>query len=794
MSEISKAARIVQRVLALAGDRMGNNQYSADNNLSISVSVTGSSTLDSTFTKFYPAIGGDQPWNLLGGEPAADATKTDMVRLLCKTTYITPSVLVEGHVGLVEAVIDGDAAIFVLEAGKREYRFLVEEEGGLRYVSRAKITTGAVVSGTGKAYYKLAFSTSQRRRIAVELNVDGSNQNLFGGVYVKDGAQLFKPAAPTIRATFVSDSNLAGTSGPTGDNHGSIAAANLGIKDAWISSVGSTGSVIGSGGQPKWSQRDGDWLENDSDIIAFVLPWTDYNIYQDDETIPTAVLAAVARARDQRPDAIITVMGYVWAIEAERPIEWLAINAAIKAGIEALDDNYIRYLDVQGAKPFYGDYTPVGNILGYVNSSTDGHWNTAGNYHLGEHHAQRMLEAFEAMYLGAALVVEEPASPSLSSTSGSQSYTVAVAKSVDLATVSDGVLGTIASVTPALPSGVAASVTGSGTKLSLAGTATAAVAATSHVIVVNVVGGGTLTYTLSLTVNAAATPALSATSGSQSATVGVAKSVDLATAVDCTLASIASVTPALPAGLSATVGTSGTKIHLGGTGTAATASASYVIVANVTGGGTLTFTLTLVVAAASTGTVFDVNFSAVSSSATSHTDSTGTVWTPTGGATLNGVIPSGGSIETVTSATLAAAALGTGPYQLEVSFTTTKAGITLWDLGAAIGLPIGSASDGGTAAKSNFWSSSAGYHQALMTPLSTDFASGSPITVKWFRNTDGTSGMAIWTTMGWANFTDTHSYGAPAKITLGLEQGSTTADTFVGTIISAKLKKSSDFE
>ena len=43
-------------------------------------------------------------------------------------------------------------------------------------------------------------------------------------------------------------------------------------------------------------------------------------------------------------------------------------------------------------------------------------------------------------------------------------------------------------------------------------------------------------------------------------------------------------------------------------------------------------------------------------------------------------------------------------------------------------------------------------------------------------------------------FDDLNSYAAPTKITLALEQGNPTADMFVGTIHSASLKKTSDFE
>ena len=295
---------------------------------------------------------------------------------------------------------------------------------------------------------------------------------------------------------------------------------------------------------------------------------------------------------------------------------------------------------------------------------------------------------------------------------------------------------------------------------------------------------------------AAETATLTPTTGSKSFVEDAASvSYTLASMTTGSLASIASVTPALPTGLAASIASG--SLVVSGVATDAAASAAYVIVANKTGGGTATFTLTLVVTAApaSNPYVFNAVFDGVSSGAANLTDDTGTVWTPTGGATMNGVIPSGGSIQTVTAATLAAAALGTGPFQLEMSISTTQQYNTLWDLGQALGLPIGSVWEGGSQPKIAIWSIPGGFHQASMAPYGVEFSSGDPVTLKWWRNAAGHCGLwAGWGNLYWGEYDDTHSYGAPVKITLGLEQGNETAYPFVGTIHSVSLKKTSDFE
>jgi len=385
--------------------------------------------------------------------------------------------------------------------------------------------------------------------------------------------------------------------------------------------------------------------------------------------------------------------------------------------------------------------------------------------------------------------------PVLSPASGSETFTVGVAKSVDLATARFGQMASYPAptVTPALPSGISVApvLTLDGYKLQVSGTASAAVAATSHAIVVNLIGGGTVSYTLGLTVAAvtAPSPALSSTSGSQSATVGVAKSVDLATATDCTLASIASVTPALPAGLSASVGTSGTKIHLGGTGTAVAASGSYVIVANVTGGGTLTYTLTLVVAAAPTSAfLIDVVFNGLSTD-TSLTDAAGNVWIPVGGATCDGVIPSGGGFECTTPALLAAAVLGTDDFRVETVMSPTANDVTVLDFGVGLGLPMFVCNDGAGNPMIAFYSTSAGWKQASTGPTGSGSWKATDSAVSWYRDSGAIKLGFSWVgDMSWGGGADTTDYtAAPTKVTIGTRQGDATNRPFVGTITSLKV-------
>ena len=89
---------------------------------------------------------------------------------------------------------------------------------------------------------------------------------------------------------------------------------------------------------------------------------------------------------------------------------------------------------------------------------------------------------------------------------------------------------------------------------------------------------------------------LNSNSGTKSLTQSTAGSITLATGVSGTISSVTSVTPALPAGLTASI-SSGSLI-VSGTATVAAASAAYAIVCAMSDAGSKTYTLTLTVTAA----------------------------------------------------------------------------------------------------------------------------------------------------------------------------------------------------
>lgn len=280
-------------------------------------------------------------------------------------------------------------------------------------------------------------------------------------------------------------------------------------------------------------------------------------------------------------------------------------------------------------------------------------------------------------------------------------------------------------------------------------------------------------------------PALSPASGNSVFVKNTAKSVDVASALYTTLASVASVTPSLPAGLSATITGSGTKLTVSGTASNTAASTAYTIVVNKTGGGTLTYTLTMGVLISEY--VFDVTFNGLVGD-TSLTDAAGAVWTKTGGATLNGVVPSGGGFQTVTAGVLAAAVLGTGDFSFEMTYSTSATDVTFWDMGTALGLPLGAGTNGGSNPMA-VYDDGTTLQQAAMAPLGSNFSSGTVQTLKW-RREGGRQKVSInGTDMSWAEVANSKNYStAPTKIQLGLNQATPASRPFIGTIISARLK------
>lgn len=280
-------------------------------------------------------------------------------------------------------------------------------------------------------------------------------------------------------------------------------------------------------------------------------------------------------------------------------------------------------------------------------------------------------------------------------------------------------------------------------------------------------------------------PALAPSSGNAVFVKNTAKSVDVATAQYTTLSSVASVTPALPSGLSATITGTGTKLTVGGTATGTAAATDYTIVVNKAGGGTLTFTLSASVLLSEY--VFDVTFNGASGD-TSLTDAAGAVWTRIGGATLDGVVPSGGGFQTVTPSVLTAALLGMSDFSVEFRITTSTPNVTFWDLGTALGLPLGRGLSGDSNPSLNFIDGTISA-SAVMAPFGENFMKGVPVTLKMRRESGVVKLSVNGGDMSWGDTADTTNYSSsPTKITLGQRQSLTTENPFIGTIHWARLK------
>ena len=589
-ASLAPAHLTVERVLRAAEVAMGSNQYTKSlPALANPPTVTSGTSAPSGFTRSYPPmVSGVMPWNYYGGVPILDGWG---IRLAAHFTNC--------HSAMIETLLDGDAVTFILERGIDHYRFMVKEGNTWKHVDPDNIGI-APVAGTGSAYYTLTFGTRAHRLIAVEQYSSGNTTlpaGRFGGALVKDGDQLLRPTRSTPRWISVGDSMIAGYWNIAADNRVRIMNSHLGVRDTWMA------VAIGSG-SPTWEARKSNWLDNAPGIITFCLSWMDWvDVEENGGSWPTfvnLVMGHVEEARAALPNCIIFVEGLTESKEKDYTgqADWQEFNTLVAAEIAALGDNYIRFIDtVSGYEsPITGYFGGGGNYDEYL-SNPDEHYNTLSDMHLGMWTAQQYLEAFEDMYRNMPAPEVEPPVPALNSIAGSDTFIEdAATRTTLLATVNVGTLTSVASTTPSLPSGISASV--SGANLSVTGSTANPSSATAYTIVVNHSDGGTLTYTLTLTVNSVTAPAFSPTSASRTLTEDEAYSNDMATLTGGTLASIASVTPSLPAGLTASV-VSG-ALRLSGTPTAIQSSTAHTIVGNVTGGSSSTanFTLTLVVEAA----------------------------------------------------------------------------------------------------------------------------------------------------------------------------------------------------
>lgn len=737
-SGLTKQSRVLQEVLTKAAASEGRTRWHFLP-LSDVPTLTGSTSEPdpAVFNRFYSCdITGSTPWQVNGGYLLNQPTQGETWGKRIVTGRVVnpgpglPDGVYTGRSGAIVVEFTGDELIYMLEAHNMSYQFLIEEDGAERFLDKDGL--GITPVGTDindRAYYKLSFSTVKTRKITLQCNANESHNTgsfvdpslgdlkaigRFGGIFTKEHHIITRPRYSGPRIGGMGDSNIQGTNGPSSEGYLSVAFNHLGLTDTWISALGASGAFAGpSANATKWHERRQVWQDGKLDIMVWSISWNDWTLVDTATTIALE-MAELDACREQFPDMIIVMVGLhtnrgpgVPDFQASEPDgSWiLDVNNGMKAAIEAREDPYMKYLDTSSLyeAPFVGGETFGTDTTGHagtgdldVNFGPSGHYSRAGDRRIGRAIGERLYDIFRNMYYGIdAEIVEYGTEPVLTLTSSSQLYVAGTAKSVEVATCSFPVMTSIASVTPALPSGLTASIVVAGTKLKLAGTAAAAVAATNYVFVVNVKGGGTVTVTLPLTV----------------------------------------------------------------------AAAPFV------------------------GYAFDVTFNGASTD-TSLTDAEGAVWTPVGGATLDGVVPSGGGFQTTTAAALAKALLGTNDFSFEIKFKTTVANVTLGDLGVALGLPMFCGLDGSsTNPRACFYSNDTGFIGASMHAISADFASGTDYTLRFYREAGTQKSDVGGFHISWGDTSNETDYSVePTKITLGTRQGDATNRPFAGTIYYAKLK------
>lgn len=398
----------MDQVLSMAQFAYSHNQYAPDMALAVSATLTGSKTAPSgTYSRFYgPAVSGPMPWNYYGGEPVLD----DWGIRLMSATFNAGSQQRIGQIGTIETILDGDEVIFMVEAGYTYTRILVKEEGAMKFVNVDGMGA-AYQSGSGQAYYKLTFPTRQHRTIQLEIarlsGLDDTNLCRFGGAYVKDDNQLFRPSSDNLRLIGVGDSMIMSVNGPPGDGYLRTAMNHLGLKDVWISGVQASGSYTG---YITWANRRNDWIMRNPQLIAFTMSWTD--VANIDEGaghgvayMTNLVMTEVSAARTALPDCIILMISLCESFDYDGSPGWKTYNASMKAAIEGLGDNYIRFVDMMSGPE--AALTGIGNGNGGTGGNesiyNNGHWTRDGDQHVGLHAANRTLDALRLMYYGASV-------------------------------------------------------------------------------------------------------------------------------------------------------------------------------------------------------------------------------------------------------------------------------------------------------------------------------------------------------------------------------------------------------
>lgn len=493
------AKTVLQKILRRAAVAFDNNRYSKHNRGTLSAdntpTITGYTVAafataggPAAFPHVYSATDtGPFPYVFGGGTPDLDG-----FGLRYKSANG------EGHSAWHDYVHHGQDFVIELEDYVSTYRFLVKENGSFKYVDPDGIGgTPAGSSGTartGEVVYKLHFPTRSYREIRVETYAKGAQgggsfdtaMGRIGAVRVAAGDQVFAPREQGVSAVIVSNSNDMGINGPSADARGHVMFAHLGVDNVRNASVWGVGAS-------SWDDRHADWLDiPQPDMIDFECSWTDTP-----SPDVSLMITEIELARETWPDAVIIVQG---VIQAKGETDMDALNAATKTAVEGLNDNLIRYEELQTAfeGPFYGTESGLtGNYAEMINTG-NGHYSRAGDMHIGIHAAQQRIALLEDILenipeaTGTGGIVLLPDSATLQ-------FEQDVSRSQGLTVASSGSLVAVSNVVPTLPVGLEAVIDSNG-GLVLTGTPTTLTAADDYAITVELSGGGYLLFSLNLEV------------------------------------------------------------------------------------------------------------------------------------------------------------------------------------------------------------------------------------------------------------------------------------------------------
>lgn len=491
------AQRIVERVLALANSTLTRNQFNSGA-LNAAPTISGSDTSTATanaLTRHYPADASlPRPWNVYGGEIVEDSGGVLLNSVISDGDASPPTRSPQS--GQFEFMLDGDLIEFELDVDK-PYRFLVEEDGVLKYVDKTGLGLVQVTSGS-KAFYLLSFADRGPRRVQLDQYVNSSGgfvSGRFYGVRVKDTDRVYAPSgSDELRWITTGDSWVQGRNGPASDSFMNVVSKSLGVKDHWTAAVGGTGVLA----QPdvhslRYGNRPTDWSDfaphimdeaaSGNDFAA--APYNGGNDYF--PTLIEAHMASLDARRAAYPNAIIFMVGLQFSLDDvdDPECSWVLFNEQLKTATLARNDNYCRFID-----PNDGVDSAITGVFHWTGTESDGDGNTsiyeadhmtaAGDHAYGTDFAQRFHKSFVNMFYGETGTEVEASFDNEDGTAlvfEGQEITVPIA----LATGTAGIaLGSVDS-SPALPAGLSVDVV-SGGKLQLTGTPTGATGSGDYVL------------------------------------------------------------------------------------------------------------------------------------------------------------------------------------------------------------------------------------------------------------------------------------------------------------------------